>query len=58
MKKESKSLDNVKGAKVDTDKVHGGKMDQRDDMKELDINDFAKDIAIKRGKMSKGEGAK
>jgi hypothetical protein len=55
MNKESKSLDNVKGSKVDTNKVQGGKMDvPRDAMKELDMKDIAIDRGMEKGTRERG----
>jgi len=60
MKKERKSLDSIKDSKVDASKVHGGKMDLQDNMRELDINQIiARDVLpVKRGQIEKGGAPK
>lgn len=40
MKKDGKSIDKIEGNKIDTDQVHGGRMDVPDTMKEMRIEDM------------------
>jgi len=40
MKKDRKSIDKIEGNKIDTNQVHGGKMDVPDAMKEMHIEDM------------------
>jgi hypothetical protein len=56
MKKESKSIDKIKGSKVNPSKVHGGKRDLPLQRTELNINEISsRDVLpIKGGERSKG----
>ena len=58
MKKDGKSIDRIEGNKINTDQVHGGKMDVPDRMQEMrieDIPDHDYHIKIKGWVRSRGE---